>query len=183
MPPRSMAAWRSSFWPGGCCGSGRRGLPVTDRDASRPSEIAVPARAPPRRGLLLATLAGLGLVLVAPLALDTYTVNVLTRSLLYATLALTLDVLWGYAGILSYGQSAFFAIGAYALGLAATHIGFDIGIAAAAFLGSLVLAGAAGAFTGWLAFGRGVTPLYVSVVTLVLPIVVKQGLLSGGTFT
>src|SRR5882724_7245463 len=143
MPTRSMAAWRSSFWPRCCCGSGRKGSPVTDRDASLPAEIVVPNRAPARHGLVLATLAGLGLVLVAPLMLDTYTVNVLTRSLLYAAVALTLDVLWGYTGILSYGQSAFFAIGAYALGLASTHIGFDVGIAAAAFLSSLVLAGVA----------------------------------------
>ena len=141
------------------------------------------ARSPLRLGFLLATLGGVALVLVGPLVLDTYTVNVLTRSLLYAMLALTLDVLWGYTGILFYGQSAFFAIGAYALGLASTHIGFTAATAAAALLGGIVLAGAAGALTGWLAFGRGVTPLYVSVVTLVLPIVVKQGLLSGGTFT
>jgi branched-chain amino acid transport system permease protein len=115
--------------------------------------------------------------------LDIYTVNVLTRSLLYAMLALTLDALWGYTGILSYGQSAFFAIGAYALGLTSTHLGFTLGHAAAAFFGGLVVAAAAAAFTGWLAFGRGVTVLYVSVVTLALPIIVKQGLLSGGLFT
>ena len=90
---------------------------MTDSDASAPAEVAPAARALPRLGLLLLTLAGLGFVYVSPLVLDTYTVNVLTRSLLYATLALTLDVLWGYTGILSYGQSAFFAIGAYALGL------------------------------------------------------------------
>ena len=153
---------------------------MSDSDASAPAEVAPAARASPRLGLLLLTLAGLGLVYVSPLVLDTYTVNVLTRSLLYATLALTLDVLWGYTGILSYGQSAFFAIGAYALGLSSTHIGFDYGVAAAALLCGVVLAGAAGALAGWLAFGRGVTPLYVSVVTLVLPIVVKQSLLSGG---
>ena len=127
------------------------------------------------------TLAGLGLVYVSPLVLDTYTVNVLTRSLLYAMLALTLDVLWGYTGILSYGQSAFFAIGAYALGLSSTHLGF-MASPPRRFFGVLVAAAAA-ALTGWLGFGRGVTPLYVSIVTLALPIVVKQGLLSGGLFT
>ena len=45
------------------------------------------------------------------------------------------------------------------------------------------MAAVTAAFTGWLAFGRGVTVLYVSVVTLALPIIVKQGLLSGGLFT
>jgi branched-chain amino acid transport system permease protein len=36
---------------------------------------------------------------------------------------------------------------------------------------------------GWLAFYHGASPLYASVVTLVLPIVVTQILYSGGTFT
>ncbi len=156
---------------------------MTDLDTSPAAPIAARGRPTPRLGFLAATVGCLAIVLTAPLALDAYTVNVLTRSLLYAMLALTLDVLWGYAGILSYGQSAFFAIGAYALGLTSTHLGFSFGLATAAFFGSLVVAAAAAALTGWLGFGRGVTPLYVSVVTLALPIVVKQGLLSGGLFT
>ena len=156
---------------------------MTDNEARLPADVAMSPGASLRVGFYAATIAGLAIVLTAPLALDAYTVNVLTRSLLYAILALTLDVLWGYAGILSYGQSAFFAIGAYALGLSSTHLGFSFGIAVAAFCASLVVAAAAAAVTGWLGFGRGVAPLYVSVVTLALPIVVKQGLLSGGLFT
>ena len=62
-----------------------------------------------------------------PYVLDTYSVNVLTRSLLYAAVALTVDLLWGYMGILTFGQSAFFAAGAYAAGLAFTHMGFSAG--------------------------------------------------------
>jgi branched-chain amino acid transport system permease protein len=85
---------------------------VTDQDASLPAEASESQRSSVRLGLGATTLAALAIVLAAPLALDTYTVNILTRSLLYAMLALTLDLLWGYAGILSYGQSAFFAIGA-----------------------------------------------------------------------
>ena len=156
---------------------------MTDQDASLPAEATASQRSSVHLGLVATTLAALAIVLAAPLALDTYTVNVLTRSLLYAMLALTLDVLWGYAGILSYGQSAFFAIGAYAFGLTSTHLGFSFVFAIAAFIGGLVVAAVAAALTGWLAFGRGVTVLYVSVVTLALPIIVKQGLLSGGLFT
>ena len=156
---------------------------MTERDSSSALQIIAPERPIVPLGFFAATMGCVALALAAPLMLDAYTVNVLTRSLLYAMLALTLDVLWGYAGILSYGQSAFFAIGAYALGLTSTHLGFSFGLATAAFFGSLGLAGTVAALTGWLGFGRGVTPLYVSVVTLALPIVVKQGLLSGGLFT
>jgi branched-chain amino acid transport system permease protein len=156
---------------------------VTDQDASLHAEAIESQRSSINLGLVATTTAALAIALVAPLVLDTFTVNVLTRSLLYAMLALTLDVLWGYTGILSYGQSAFFAIGAYALGLTSTHLGFSFGLAAAAFVGGLVVAAVAATLTAWLAFGRGVTVLYVSVVTLALPIIVKQGLLSGGLFT
>jgi branched-chain amino acid transport system permease protein len=135
-----------------------------------------------RRVLVLAAL-GLAAVGAAPYLLDVYTVNILVRSLLYAAVALTVDVLWGYTGILTFGQSAFFGIGAYASGLAFTHLGLSPGIAILAFLGGLAAAAATAALVGWLAFGYGVSPIYVSVVTLVLPIVVTQVIFSGGTFT
>lgn len=156
---------------------------MTDRHAPAIATVGGSAAGKLQFGFLAATVFGLALVILAPYGLDTYTMNVLTRSLLYAILALVLDLLWGYTGILSYGLSAFFAIGAYALGLASTHLGFTPLIAVAAFAAGLVIAALVAALTGWLAFGRGVTPLYVSVVTLALPIVVKQGLLSGGVFT
>ena len=35
----------------------------------------------------------------------------------YALLALSLDLVWGYAGILSLGHGAFFALGGYAMGM------------------------------------------------------------------
>ncbi len=92
-------------------------------------------------------------------------------------------MLWGYTGILTFGQSAFFGIGAYACGLAFTHLGFSPGVAILAFIGGLAAAAATAALVGWLAFGYGVSPIYVSVVTLVLPIVVTQVIFSGGTFT
>ena len=63
--------------------------------------------------ILAVLLTCLAVVGVAPYLLDTYSVNVLTRSLLYACVALTVDLLWGYMGILTFGQSAFFAAGAY----------------------------------------------------------------------
>ena len=40
--------------------------------------------------------------------LDAYTVNILIRAFFVATVALTVDVLWGHSGYLTFGQSAFF---------------------------------------------------------------------------
>ena len=145
-----------------------------------------PARARARNGVRnLAILAALALLLVAigPYVLPTYMVNSLIRAFLYAAVALTVDILWGYTGILTFGQSAFFGIGAYAAGLIFTHAGFGPGYAALALLAGIVVAMLVAALVGWLAFYHGASPLYGSVVTLVLPIVVSQILYSGGNFT
>ncbi|MCK0206651.1 branched-chain amino acid ABC transporter ATP-binding protein/permease [Starkeya koreensis] len=137
-----------------------------------------------RLSLILAVaLLALGAIFAGPYVLDTYSVNVLTRSLLYAAVALTVDLLWGYLGILTFGQSVFFACGAYAAGLVFTHMDFSEGNAVLALAlgvgGALLVA----AIVGWLAFWHGASALYASVITLVLPIVATQLLYSGGTFT
>lgn len=122
-------------------------------------------------------------VAVAPFFLDTYTVNILIRALLLAALALTVDLLWGYTGILTFGQSAFFGIGAYACALVFTHWGFGAGWALLALLIGIVAAMAVGGLVGWLAFYHGASPLYASIVTLALPIVMTQVVFAGGRTT
>src|SRR6476660_3561256 len=49
--------------------------------------------------------------------LPDYLVPLLGKYLCYALLALSLDLVWGYAGILSLGHGAFFALGGYAMGM------------------------------------------------------------------
>ena len=49
--------------------------------------------------------------------LSTYAVSLLGKYLCYALLALAVDLIWGYAGILSLGHGAFFALGGYAIGM------------------------------------------------------------------
>lgn len=48
---------------------------------------------------------------------STYTVTLLGKYLCYALLALAVDLIWGYCGILSLGHGAFFALGGYAMGM------------------------------------------------------------------
>jgi len=135
------------------------------------------------RALVLGSLTALGLVALGPFVLPDFMVNNLIRAFLYAAVALTVDVLWGYTGILTFGQSAFFGIGVYAAGLIFTHLGFNAEYAALAFGAGVIGAVIVALLVGWLAFYHGASPLYASVVTLVLPIVVTQILYSGGTFT
>jgi len=53
----------------------------------------------------------------SPYHLSTFTVTLLGKYLTYALLALSVDLVWGYLGILSLGHGAFFALGGYAMGM------------------------------------------------------------------
>lgn len=149
------------------------------------STAIAPARPRLGAGLRLggAALIAAALVVAAPALIDTYTVNLLVRAFFVAIVAVTVDLLWGYSGYLTFGQSAFFGLGAYAVAIVFGELGFapeTVALAAViAVFGSMLIGG----FIGWLSFYPGSTPLYASVVSLVLPIVVVQLLYSGGTFT
>jgi len=59
-------------------------------------------------------------LLTAPdsaLHIPTYAMSLFGKYLCYALLALALDLVWGYCGILSLGHGAFFALGGYAMGM------------------------------------------------------------------
>lgn len=49
--------------------------------------------------------------------LSTYTVTIIGKYLTYALLAIAVDLVWGYMGILSLGHGAFFALGGYVMGM------------------------------------------------------------------
>ena len=137
----------------------------------------------PFRTVAIGAVVAIGTVLIAPLFLDTYATNILTRALFLATLAMTVDILWGYTGILTFGQSAFFGLGAYTCALVFTHYGFGPGWALGALVGAVIAAALLGWAVGWLAFYHGASPLYASIITLALTIVAVQLIFAGGRFT
>src|SRR6185503_220134 len=51
------------------------------------------------------------------LHVPTYVMSLLGKYLCYALLAVAVDLVWGYCGILSLGHGAFFALGGYAMGM------------------------------------------------------------------
>jgi urea transport system permease protein len=71
--------------------------------------------------LLAASLLVLLLNLVVPetwsLHLSGYSVTLIGKYMTYAMLAIAVDLVWGYCGILSLGHGAFFALGGYAMGM------------------------------------------------------------------
>lgn len=65
------------------------------------------------------------LMAVAPFVFGQYVTVILTNALLYVVLALGLNVVVGYAGLLDLGYAAFFAVGAYTVGILTQHLGID----------------------------------------------------------
>jgi branched-chain amino acid transport system permease protein len=117
--------------------------------------------------------------------LSDYVSGLLVQSFLFGLVALITDVIWGYAGILTFASAAMFGIGAYAVGIMIAHVPT---LAAAVTLAAMVaalVAAALSAVVGWLAFysRTRVSEFYVAVVTLGLSVLFGQMVLYGGALT
>ena len=92
---------------------------------SMPLTLTLSRKAPRATLVLVALLVALMLTLPfltllpagSPLSLSTYTMTLIGKILCYATVAVALDLVWGYAGLLSLGHGLFFALGGYAMGM------------------------------------------------------------------
>jgi branched-chain amino acid transport system permease protein len=68
------------------------------------------------------------LLLIAPPFLSSFLLTLLTQALIYAILAMSLDIILGYTGLASLGHAAYFGLGAYSVGILATRYGAGFGI-------------------------------------------------------
>src|SRR5690554_5261233 len=129
------------------------------------------------------------------LHVSAYTVTLLGKYLCYALLAVAVDLVWGYLGILSLGHGAFFALGGYAMGMYLMRQIGDRGVYAnpvlpdfmvflnyqelpwywqgfdmfpVAALAIVLVPGLLAFVFGWLAFRSRVTGVYLSIITQAL---------------
>ena len=93
-------------------------------------------------------IAGLAIIftLIAPSIFQFFTIITLTQVIGLSILALSLALVWGFGGILCFGQSAFFGIGAYAYSVAAVNIGGSTGSIFIAILAAAIFAAILGYF-------------------------------------
>jgi ABC-type branched-subunit amino acid transport system permease subunit len=117
-------------------------------------------------------------VLVAVLAIypfwtDPYSLSVVRDALIFGLFALSLDFLWGKGGILSFGQAAFFGIGAYGTGILAPMVGGGNASLVGAIGGVGIAMGVALLVGYFLIFG-GVRGAYLTIVTLALALVAQH---------
>lgn len=66
------------------------------------------------------------ILLVLPYLLSTYYVDMLTKMLIFAIFAMSLDLILGYTGLLSLGHAAFLGIAGYAVGILSLHYGISL---------------------------------------------------------
>ena len=141
---------------------------------------------------ILVPLSNLLLPASSPFQVPTYLMALFGKYLCYAILALSIDLIWGYCGILSLGHGAFFALGGYAMGMYLMRqigsrgvygnpvlpdfmvflnykalpwywYGFDMFWFAALMV--LLVPGLLAFCFGWLAFRSRVTGVYLSIIT------------------
>lgn len=133
---------------------------------------------------ILAFVAGGAVLLASSSYVDVYTQSILTVCFIFGIAAVTVDILWGYAGILSYAQGAFFGIGAYSVAMYASHAGVDgISALAPALLIAVLGAATVALVVGGLSFHAKADWLFVAVVTFAAPFIFEKVILAGGETT
>src|SRR5690349_5811286 len=90
-----------------------------------------------------------------------------SQVLVMVMFALSLDLILGYAGIVTLGHAAFFGVGAYTVGLAAARLGWSEPISG--LFAAAIAAGLVGFMTGWFLLRyRGLTLLMLTLATAIL---------------
>src|SRR6266851_9731992 len=92
------------------------------------------------QGMLIVTTLLAAALVASPFLLDDYSQQILSQAFFFAIAAVTVDLLWGYTGILTFGQSAFFGVGVYTVALALAYYVEGVLGTATAVLGAMVAA-------------------------------------------
>lgn len=116
--------------------------------------------------LVCAAIAAVGVIL-APSFIDLFQIMQLTVFAAMAVLALSLGFIWGYGGILCFGQTSFFGLGAYAYAVAAINFGDSTPAIAIAILIPVIFA----ALLGYFMIYGGVSDVYLGVITLTVSLI------------
>lgn len=117
------------------------------------------------RGFWIAFCVVLAVALAYPAVSDSYTVGNVAYLLLWVFMALGLSLMWGYGGIMSFGQTFFFGIGGYGYGVLAINFGGGATTFAALVL-AVGLAALAALVLGYFIIWGGITGVFIGIVML-----------------
>lgn len=113
------------------------------------------------RGVAIACCLALVLLALVPLAGSNYLVDLFNEIMIYMLFALSLNVLIGFAGNVSFGHAAYFAIGGYTCAILLTTYAWPL---SASFIAAVVFSAVAAAVIGY--FCTRLTDIYFAMLTL-----------------
>jgi len=119
------------------------------------------------RGVLVTCIIVVLLLICVPFTESRYLIDLSTEILVYALFALSLNVIIGFSGNVSFGHAAYFAIGGYANAILLTTYGWPLIFA---FPAAVVLSGVAAAFVAY--FCTRLTDIYFAMLTLAFSMLV-----------
>lgn len=107
------------------------------------------------------------LLVLLPAVFDTNTPTLLG---IWALFALSLGLMWGYAGILSFGHAAYFGLGAYTYAITSMNLGEST----AAWLLAILIPAFVAALIGAMMFYGRISDVYMGVITLVFSLIMAK---------
>jgi ABC-type branched-subunit amino acid transport system permease subunit len=110
---------------------------------------------------------GLLLLLGLPSVLDDFLLIQMTIYLVMALLGVSLGFIWGFGGILCFGQAAFFGLGSYVYAIAVINLGNST----LPFLLAIVLPALFAALLGYVIFYGRLSDVYMGVITLTVTLI------------
>src|SRR5262249_29102363 len=155
-----------------------QGVRAMSQSISKSEAVSAMSR-PTQRTLAVLGIAVAGALLLAlPAVADNYVIHVMARLFVYVLVALGLNLLTGFAGQVSLGHAAFFAIGAYTAAVLAESLGWPF----------LACAVAAALFTGVAGYLLGLpclrlSGLYLAMAPLGFTLIVQEMLLQLAVIT
>lgn len=121
---------------------------------------------------------GAGAVLLAaivyPLFADGYDVGNNVYFFNWLFMALGLSLIWGYGGMLSFGQTAFFGLSGYTYAVITLNLGSEYGLTWLSLLAALFLAGLLAAVLGYFLFFGRIVGVFLGIVTLSVTLVLER---------
>ena len=110
---------------------------------------------------------GVFLLIFLPSVIDDFTLIQVTIYLVMSMLAVSLGFIWGFGGILCFGQAAFFGLGAYTYAISVVNIGDS----SVPFLLSIVVPALFAALLGYVIFYGRLSDVYMGVITLTVTLI------------
>jgi branched-chain amino acid transport system permease protein len=109
-----------------------------------------------------------------PLLSDGYTVGNTVYFFIWVFIALSLCLIWGYGGSLSFGQTAFFGIAGYGYGILTLNFGSAYGFTLIALLLAVALAALFALLVGYFMFFGRIAGVFLGIVTLAVTLMLER---------